>query len=91
MTASTLYEAVEPHVIWKQLLTSIISELADGEVCEVCETHRILEVFLNFSAGNPFVQVHIEDLFIARRRDSICTSSHRLLSDCRYYECKEPL
>jgi hypothetical protein len=31
MTASTLYESVEPHVVWKQLLAAILSELAgDG-------------------------------------------------------------
>jgi len=27
MTASTLYEAVEPHIVWKQLLTAILNEL----------------------------------------------------------------
>ena len=31
MTASTLYEAVEPHIVWKQLLDAILSELiGDG-------------------------------------------------------------
>ncbi|KAH9996513.1 Dopey, N-terminal-domain-containing protein [Russula vinacea] len=31
MTASTLYEAVEPHIVWKQLLTAILNELiGDG-------------------------------------------------------------
>lgn len=31
MTASTLYEAVEPHIVWKQLLAAILSELTgDG-------------------------------------------------------------
>ncbi|KAI9513117.1 Dopey, N-terminal-domain-containing protein [Russula earlei] len=27
MTASTLYEAVEPHIVWKQLLMAILNEL----------------------------------------------------------------
>lgn len=31
MTASTLYEAVEPHIVWKQLLTAMLNELiGDG-------------------------------------------------------------
>jgi hypothetical protein len=31
MTASTLYEAVEPHIVWKKLLAAILSELiGDG-------------------------------------------------------------
>jgi hypothetical protein len=31
MTASTLYEAVEPHIVWKQLLSAILNELiGDG-------------------------------------------------------------
>jgi hypothetical protein len=36
MTASTLYEAVEPHAIWKQLFISVRAELlaenSSGEV-----------------------------------------------------------
>ena len=36
MTASTLYEAVEPHIVWKQLLAAILSELSgDGLKNEV--------------------------------------------------------
>jgi hypothetical protein len=36
MTASTLYEAVEPHIVWKQLLTAILNELTgDGLYNEV--------------------------------------------------------
>lgn len=36
MTASTLYEAVEPHIVWKQLLAAILSELnGDGSRNEV--------------------------------------------------------
>ena len=38
MAASTLYEAVEPHIVWKKLLAPIILELTgsgfDFEVCE---------------------------------------------------------
>jgi hypothetical protein len=36
MTASILYEAVEPHVVWKQLLTGIADGITgDGNVVEV--------------------------------------------------------
>jgi hypothetical protein len=36
MTASTLYEAVEPHVVWKQLLAVFVTEItADGNSFEV--------------------------------------------------------
>lgn len=36
MTASSLYEAVEPHVIWKQLLSAFVGEvLGDGKGFEV--------------------------------------------------------
>ncbi len=39
MTASTLYEAVEPHIVWKQLLTAILNELiGDGKQNEVRNT-----------------------------------------------------
>jgi len=27
MTASTLYEAVEPQILWKQLLTGVVGEV----------------------------------------------------------------
>ncbi|TRM61588.1 hypothetical protein BD626DRAFT_598473 [Schizophyllum amplum] len=38
MTASTLYEAVEPQILCKQLLTGIVAEIAgDGKETEVCE------------------------------------------------------
>ncbi len=32
MTASTLYEAVEPHIVWKQLLAAILNELIGDEL-----------------------------------------------------------
>lgn len=36
MTASTLYEAVEPNVIWRQLLSAFVSEITgDGHGFEV--------------------------------------------------------
>jgi hypothetical protein len=42
MTASTLYEAVEPNIIWKQLLTSIVADMtSDSSDLEVRE--RVVE------------------------------------------------
>lgn len=36
MTASILYEAVEPHAVWKQLLAGIADEITgDGNTVEV--------------------------------------------------------
>jgi hypothetical protein len=37
MTAGTLYEAVEPQIIWRHLLSAIFDEIAtgDGERSEV--------------------------------------------------------
>lgn len=36
MTASTLYEAVEPQILWRHLLTSIFDEImGDGTQTEV--------------------------------------------------------
>ena len=41
MTASSLYEAVEPQIIWKHLLTAVVSELSsDGNLFEVCICRR---------------------------------------------------
>jgi hypothetical protein len=42
MTANILYEAVEPHIVWKQLLTAILHELSgDGLQNEV----RVIPTF----------------------------------------------
>jgi len=38
MTASTLLEAVEPTVLWKQLLSSMFEAINDGSQLEVCRT-----------------------------------------------------
>ncbi|KAI0271467.1 Dopey, N-terminal-domain-containing protein [Gloeopeniophorella convolvens] len=43
MTASTLYEAVEPHIVWKQLLATILRELAgDGTQNETIRLARFI-------------------------------------------------
>jgi hypothetical protein len=47
MTASTLYEALEPQVVWKQLLKSIVSEITGEEprVEAIRMTKFLLETF----------------------------------------------
>lgn len=43
MTASTLYEAVEPHIVWKQLLNAILNELTgDGMKNEAVRLARFI-------------------------------------------------
>ncbi|KAH9043683.1 Dopey, N-terminal-domain-containing protein [Lactarius pseudohatsudake] len=43
MTASTLYEAVEPHIVWKQLLNTILNELTgDGMQNEAVRLARFI-------------------------------------------------
>ncbi|KAH8998778.1 Dopey, N-terminal-domain-containing protein [Lactarius hatsudake] len=43
MTASTLYEAVEPHIVWKQLLNTILNELTgDGIQNEAVRLARFI-------------------------------------------------
>lgn len=43
MAASTLYEAVEPHIVWKQLLNTILNELtADGMQNEAVRLARFI-------------------------------------------------
>lgn len=42
MTASTLYEAVEPQLLWKHLLSAVFSEIVgDGNSVEVWTMLRI--------------------------------------------------
>jgi hypothetical protein len=43
MTASTLYEAVEPQILWKQLLAAVFNEIVgDGPQFEVCGYNSII-------------------------------------------------
>jgi hypothetical protein len=76
MTASMLYEAVEPHIVWQQLLTAVLNELTgDGSRNEVRKapawilpnTHRPINI------GCPFNSLHPEDHTCPGRRDSGCS------------------
>ena len=76
MTASTLYEAVEPQVVWKQLLTSIISEITGGtpRAEAICMTKFLLETF---QVQDEEVQtIHLPIVFSAISESiRVCTSA----------------
>jgi len=83
MTATTLYEAVEPHIVWQQLLTAVLDELTgDGSRNEVrrappwirLDTHSPIDI------GCPFVSLHPEEHTCPGRRDSGCSLTNCILS-----------
>jgi hypothetical protein len=54
MTASTLYEAVEPSVLWKQLLSAVFDEITgDGTQIAVCATIFYTTVHLSCIFRQP--------------------------------------
>ncbi|TFY81819.1 hypothetical protein EWM64_g2190 [Hericium alpestre] len=65
MTASTLYEAVEPQVVWKQLLRTIISDLtADSIQCDAINLAYF--VLTTFHVRDEEIQtVHLPIVFCA--------------------------
>ena len=72
MTASTLYEAVEPHVVWKQLLAEFVTEItADGISFEV--------------RGSPDVPAITSPLIF---RQFACLSLYYKLSKCKMKKFK---
>ena len=65
MTASTLYEAVEPQVVWKQLLKSIISEIT-GETPRIEAIHMTKFLLETFQVQDEEVQtIHLPIVFSA--------------------------
>ena len=65
MTASTLYEAVEPHVVWKQLLKSIISEIMD-ETSQTEAIHMTKFLLGTFHVQDEEIQtIHLPIVFSA--------------------------
>jgi hypothetical protein len=68
MTASTLYEAVEPQVVWKQLLNSIMSEITGGtSQAEGAEAIHMTKFLLEtFQVQDEEVQtIHLPIVFSA--------------------------
>jgi len=77
MTASTLYEAVEPQVVWKQLLKSIISEIT-GETPRIEAIHMTKFLLETFQVQDEEVQtIHLPIVF------SAISESIRVRVQCR--------
>ena len=65
ITASTLYEAVEPQVVWKQLLKSIISEIT-GDTPKTGAIHLTKFLLETFHVQDEEVQtIHLPIVFSA--------------------------
>lgn len=63
MTASTLYEAVEPQVLWKQLLSAVVVDVTtDGSRCESIRMARF--ILKSFSVEDEEIQtIHLPVVF----------------------------
>ncbi|KAF9011155.1 Dopey, N-terminal-domain-containing protein [Cyathus striatus] len=64
MTASTLYEAVEPQIIWKHLLTAVFSEIS-GESTQVEAVPLVRFILQTFSQDEEIQQIHLPVIFAA--------------------------
>ncbi|KAF8079121.1 Dopey, N-terminal-domain-containing protein [Lyophyllum atratum] len=64
MTASTLYEAVEPQILWKRLLGAVFAEIAgDGQQFEAI---RMVQFILKTFAQDDEIQtIHLPIIFAA--------------------------
>jgi hypothetical protein len=88
MTANTLYEAVEPQIVWKQLLTAILNELiGDGlrNEVRVAPLRMVPGAHFSVDTGSPFDSLHREDPACPRRRDS-----GRSLTNCIFRSLRSP-
>lgn len=80
MTASTLYEAVEPHTVWKQLLNSVLKEiLGEASQIEVCTNLKVTITGLILCLGDTDGQVCPRIISRSGRRNSNYTSTYRVL------------
>ncbi|KAJ7204429.1 Dopey, N-terminal-domain-containing protein [Mycena pura] len=62
MTASTLYEAVEPHVLWKQLLSAVFDEITgDGTQTEAID--MALFILRTFPQEEEIQTIHLPIIF----------------------------
>ena len=76
MTASTLYEAVEPQVVWKQLLKSITSEIM-GETSQTEAIHMTKFLLGSFHVQDEEVQtIHLPIIFSAISESVRVSLSH---------------
>ncbi|EPQ60111.1 hypothetical protein GLOTRDRAFT_101965 [Gloeophyllum trabeum ATCC 11539] len=64
MTASTLYEAIEPHALWKDLLSRILSEIrSEGRSCEAIR--MAVFVLRTFKHDEEVLTFHLPMVFAA--------------------------
>ncbi|KAL0565856.1 hypothetical protein V5O48_016166, partial [Marasmius crinis-equi] len=64
MTASTLYEAAEPQIIWRQLLSAVFDNITgDGENFEAIE--MVLFVLTTFAQDEEIQTIHLPLIFSA--------------------------
>ncbi|KZT72967.1 hypothetical protein DAEQUDRAFT_808918 [Daedalea quercina L-15889] len=65
MTASTLYEAVEPHLLWKRMYAIIYSEITSQDVrCEGCD--MVTYILSTFHSQDEEIEiVHLPVVFAA--------------------------
>ncbi|KAK0500731.1 Dopey, N-terminal-domain-containing protein [Armillaria luteobubalina] len=64
MTASTLYEAVEPGILWRQLLQAAFDEIIKDE--EKCEAISMVQFILKtFSQDEEIQTIHLPVIFAA--------------------------
>ncbi|KIL71408.1 hypothetical protein M378DRAFT_188883 [Amanita muscaria Koide BX008] len=82
MTPSSLYEAVEPHILWRQLLKSTFEDLV-GDGTKVEAIQMILFILKTFSQDEEMVTIHLPVLYAGiadlvdaqiRQNPSIATS-----------------
>ena len=86
MTANILYEAVEPQIVWKQLLNAILNELTgDGSQNEVRITLFKAVPITHFlvDVGSPIGSLHSEVNTCSGRRDPDRSFTNCILSPLR--------
>ncbi|KAJ3774387.1 Dopey, N-terminal-domain-containing protein [Lentinula raphanica] len=64
MTANTLYEAVEPHIIWRQLLNAVFKEITD-DVQQFEAIDMMLFILKTFSQDEEVQTIHFPLIFAA--------------------------
>ncbi|KAJ7116821.1 Dopey, N-terminal-domain-containing protein [Mycena crocata] len=62
MTASTLYEAVEPPVLWKQLLSAVFNEIT-GDGTQVEAIRMVLFILRTFAQEEEIQTIHLPIIF----------------------------
>ncbi|KAG5652198.1 hypothetical protein H0H81_005933 [Sphagnurus paluster] len=64
MTASTLYEAVEPQILWKRLLRNVFAEIVgDGKQFEAIQMVQF--ILKNFSQDDEIQTIHLPIILVA--------------------------